>query len=128
MDSSKPINVAGNKCTSTESSSRFKAVLAKIIAIPPASLTISPFSALPLIPLVLAPTVLIHGDSFETELATGPLFPAAATTAMPCSVARKLPMAMVSSKMGTGKPPRERERTSTPSTIAASIAARISEL
>nr|CAB3502053.1 unnamed protein product [Digitaria exilis] len=77
---------------------------------------------------VAAPTVSTHGASLATELRAGPLFPAAHTTETPRTVARKLPMAMLSSKSGMGKPPRERESTSTPSRTASSIPARMSEL
>jgi hypothetical protein len=77
---------------------------------------------------VLALTVAIHGASLATEFSIGPLFPAVHTTEIPCSIARKLPIAMVAVKSGNGNPPRERERTSTPSVIATYIAARISEL
>jgi len=77
---------------------------------------------------VAAPTVSTHGSSLATELRAGPLFPAAHTTETPRAVARKLPMAMLSSKSGMGKPPRERDSTSTPSRTASSIPARMSEL
>ncbi|CAA7390606.1 unnamed protein product [Spirodela intermedia] len=78
--------------------------------------------------MVLAPTVTIQGASLATEPGAGPLFPAAQITTTPFSMARKAPMAMLSSKSGSGNPPRERESTSTPSLMASSIPARMSEL
>ncbi|CAA6655369.1 unnamed protein product [Spirodela intermedia] len=67
--------------------------------------------------MVLAPTVTIQGASLATEPGAGPLFPAAQITTTPFSMARKAPMAML-----------ERESTSTPSLMASSIPARMSEL
>ncbi|CAO2823158.1 unnamed protein product [Amaranthus hypochondriacus] len=76
---------------------------------------------------VPAPTVIIHGAVLANEALVGPLFPAEQETNIPFSIAEKAPTAIVSRKYGADPPPNERERTSTPSEIALSIPARISE-
>ena len=47
---------------------------------------------------MLAPTVIIHGERFEADLASGPEFPAEHTTIIPFLTAWNAPMEMPSSK------------------------------
>lgn len=62
---------------------------------------------------VVAATVSSHGEEFSTVCSVGPSFPAAMMTGMPLATAPSVPDAAISSG-----PPRESDRTSTPSWIA----------
>ncbi|KAL0550242.1 hypothetical protein IC582_014746 [Cucumis melo] len=75
--------------------------------------------------VVLAPTVRIHGDTFDTVPGVGPTFPAEETTTIPRSTAWNAPTESASLKNSLGSPPTEIEITSTPSSIAASKAAKV---
>lgn len=77
--------------------------------------------------IVLAPTVNIHGAVFDTDPGSGPELPAEHETVMPFRTAWNDPIASPSSKKLSGSLPRETEMTSTPSWMAASKAARMSE-
>uniref|UniRef100_A0A0A9EXJ6 Uncharacterized protein n=1 Tax=Arundo donax TaxID=35708 RepID=A0A0A9EXJ6_ARUDO len=77
---------------------------------------------------VPAPTVMIHGAVFTRDDGFGPLFPAEHETTMPRRVAASAPTAMGSRESGNAPPPSESERTSTPSSMACSMPARMSEL
>ncbi|KAJ0915037.1 hypothetical protein HanPSC8_Chr06g0245381 [Helianthus annuus] len=76
--------------------------------------------------MVLAPTVSIHGASFDNELPKGPPLPAAKLTKIPFCMALNAAIAVESSWNGNVPPPSEIDITLTPSAIAASMPAKMS--
>lgn len=76
--------------------------------------------------IVLAATETVHGAMLETVRGVGPELPAELTVRTPFFIAWKDPMAIGFLKCGTGGPPRETDKISTPSAMASSKAARIS--
>ncbi|CAA6663800.1 unnamed protein product [Spirodela intermedia] len=76
---------------------------------------------------VLAPTVSSQGAPLWRSPKEGPLLPAEVATKTPFSTAAKVAMATGSSYSGTSSRPSDKEMTSTPSAIALSTPAMMSE-
>lgn len=81
-----------------------------------------------LLSMVLAATVITHGDTFCTMAASGPSFPAENTAGTPSCIAWNAPISVLvmNSGMSGGVEPRDAEITWTPSRSASSNAARMS--
>src|SRR5680860_213369 len=73
--------------------------------------------------MVLAATVVIHGDALSSVEAPGPELPAEAATKMPADAAPRNATSVAETVVCAAPPPMEKLITSTPSAVAWSIAA-----